>query len=197
MTAEENTKKLPIINTIQLDMDGVLADDITSLIEFEGLKSPEGNLISLEEFSVIRKDFRKENPNKDLVIQLINKHLYTRKCFEHYYPTPEFDVFVDLIKHWLRKKKHVEILSSGTEDPGIYSEICRQKIVWLQKRGLHLIPAHFSKGSREKKIWANSSSLLIDDFDRNIKDYKEAGGHGIQHINIDSTISQLIDIGLL
>jgi hypothetical protein len=42
--------------------------------------------------------------------------------------------------------------------------------------------------SFDKALYASKKSLLIDDFDKNIEKFREAGGMGIHHRNADETI---------
>ena len=48
-----------------------------------------------------------------------------------------------------------------------------------------------SYDSNEKQLYASPKSLLIDDYERNINQWKERGGAAIHHKDADSTISQL------
>ena len=44
---------------------------------------------------------------------------------------------------------------------------------------------------RDKKNFADSNHILIDDHERNTKDFEFAGGHGIVHTSAINTIKQL------
>lgn len=48
-----------------------------------------------------------------------------------------------------------------------------------------------SKNSSEKQYYASSKSILIDDFDRNVKQFKEKGGHAILHTAPKKTLLEL------
>jgi len=47
---------------------------------------------------------------------------------------------------------------------------------------------------REKQIYAGKGKILIDDYDKNIKQWRDKGGIGILHKNTDDTIEQLKNI---
>ena len=50
--------------------------------------------------------------------------------------------------------------------------------------------------AKDKKNYANSTSILIDDREENINQWEEAGGIGILHTSASSTIAQLKKLGL-
>ena len=50
--------------------------------------------------------------------------------------------------------------------------------------------------AREKQEFAKKNAILIDDMDKNIKQWKASGGIGILHKSAASTIKQLKDLGI-
>ncbi len=50
--------------------------------------------------------------------------------------------------------------------------------------------------AKDKNKYATSNSILIDYYETNVEEWKGAGGIGILHTNIDSTIKQLKKLGL-
>lgn len=50
--------------------------------------------------------------------------------------------------------------------------------------------------AKEKKNYAAPNHILIDDMEKNIKEWKEAGGIGILHESTDQTIKELTNLGL-
>jgi hypothetical protein len=94
----------------------------------------------------------------------------------------------------------VEMLTSvGTQLAEQGAEAARQKKVWLQKHGIDFHP-NFVKMFLEKKKWAHSHAILIDDRVDCALPFTEAGGHGIlyddKHIDkalatLDSIVLQL------
>lgn len=65
---------------------------------------------------------------------------------------------------------------------------------WIQRElpGVHLI----LRTAKNKKEFATPESILIDDHEINIEQWKEAGGIGILHKSADDTIKQLKKLGL-
>ena len=177
------------IKKIYLDMDGVLVDNILGLAHLENT--------TIDGIQEQKSNIRKNNPDIDFVIQLIRKHLYTNKHFSTCPPMKEFHVFTKLIRQWLSNGLHVEILSSGTSGKDIFHEVCRQKDEWLDTWGLSILPAHYAMGSSEKQKWAAPDILLIDDYGKNIDEFRAAGGHAIQHLNMNDTIVQLQELNLI
>ena len=57
--------------------------------------------------------------------------------------------------------------------------------------------AIFTEGRQDKKVYADESSLLIDDTIYNIEDWKKSGGYGIYHTSHKNTINYLYDLELL
>ena len=47
--------------------------------------------------------------------------------------------------------------------------------------------------SADKQFYACKRSMLVDDFEENIVQFREAGGQAIHHINTESTIQQIDD----
>jgi hypothetical protein len=87
---------------------------------------------------------------------------------------------------------HTEILTAaGTVNREI---VVRDKIEWIRE---HINPywtvIPTFKGS-QKAAFAHKKAVLIDDRDKNIELWVEAGGIGILHTTADNTIKQLNDI---
>ena len=71
---------------------------------------------------------------------------------------------------------------------------CKQK--WLESNGITW-EAIFTSGRHDKRVYANESSLLIDDTRENIIDWTENEGYGIYHTSHKNTINYLYDLELL
>ena len=50
--------------------------------------------------------------------------------------------------------------------------------------------------SYNKKDYADKNSILIDDYSKNIEQWRAAGGIGILHTSAEDTIKQLQKLGL-
>ena len=82
-----------------------------------------------------------------------------------------------------------QILSS-TASQKRYDAISKQKIEWLEKHDIDF-QRNFVPGKQHKKKYARSDTLIIDDTESIINDWREAGGLAILHRNIPDTLAQL------
>lgn len=89
------------------------------------------------------------------------------------------------------KKLHVptQILSSTATEKH-HDEIGKQKMVWLQRYGITFTPV-LVPGKRLKQNYAAPDKILIDDHEKNIQQWKDAGGIGILHKDWETTITIL------
>lgn len=160
------------IDTIYVDMDDVLVDIQSTLCLME---SPFA-IFTIKDIPVPEK--WKDNP----IVYLIRKHI-NRHPFIWAKPTPEFHELHALMRKWKKDGYKVEILSSGTKDPRYFTKVIKQKKIWLE-RYLPGFNYHFAQGSSTKKRWAKPNCLLIDDHDKNVIEWREAGGLAF-HFKID------------
>jgi hypothetical protein len=82
-----------------------------------------------------------------------------------------------------------EILSS-TARPENHGMIAPQKQMWLNKHNIHY-KANFVPGKSLKYKYATPNSIIIDDTKSVIDDWNKAGGIGILHTDAKSTIEIL------
>lgn len=156
-----------MIKKIYLDMDGVLADFEKKFIEYYGF------------LSLAKRD-RKEW-SKDWEDFILNK-----KGFEKLDWFPGGHKLLDAVR---KTNLPIEILSSAG-GKRFHGEVTAQKIKWLHKKGMNY-KANIVTGRKEKAQYATPETLLIDDTDDVIKYFTQAGGHGILHKNINSTLKEL------
>ena len=162
----ENDKK---ITKIFLDMDGVLAN-------FErGLEDMLGHKVDLKGMADIYDQNKRE--------------LTARHLFRKLEPLPDAWKLVD----WtMNSGIHTEILTAaGTVNRTL---VVQDKIEWIQRHftnNLIIIPTF--KGS-QKAAFAHRKSVLVDDRQKNIDCFVEAGGIGILHTTADETIKQINEI---
>jgi len=154
------------IDKIYVDMDGVLADFEKRYKEIFG-----------KDISRDRKD---NNFEKNFMTLINDKHFST---------LDKMDGFFELVNYLNSVNIPKEILSS-TGRPHKHESVSSQKSEWLEKHGIDW-PQIFVPGKHLKKNYATPNSILIDDTKSNITDWNEAGGIGILHTNVESTISML------
>jgi hypothetical protein len=82
-----------------------------------------------------------------------------------------------------------EILSSSASDKRD-PDIRPQKLEWLKKHNIEFPPI-IVPGKRHKKDYSNENTLLIDDTQVNIDQWRREGGIGIHHQDANSTIGIL------
>ena len=158
-----------VIRQIFLDQDGVLADFESGLTKALGYK------VDLKD----KKD----------VYDAEKRKLTAQRLFLNLDPLPDAWKLVD---YCMNSGIHTEILTAaGTVNRTL---VIQDKIAWI-RRHIHphwiIIPTF--KGS-QKAAFAHKKSVLIDDRQRNIDTWVEAGGIGILHETADKTIKQLDEI---
>lgn len=89
------------------------------------------------------------------------------------------------------KDKNVQILSAPAKTLPQSKE---GKKIWVKKNlgNVTLI----LKRAREKQQYAKPNAILIDDLDKNIKQWRASGGIGILHKSATSTLKQLQRLGI-
>jgi 5'(3')-deoxyribonucleotidase len=157
------------IRQIFLDQDGVLADFESGLTKALGYK------VDLKS----KKDVYDKEKRK----------LTAQRLFRNLDPLPDAWKLVD---YCTNSGIHTEILTAaGTVNRTL---VIKDKIDWIRRYvHPHWIVIPTFKGS-QKAAFAHKKAVLIDDRQRNIDVWVEAGGIGILHEPADETIKQLDDL---
>jgi len=166
------------ISKIYLDLDGVLADFDRGVIELAGAKPlPQGH-----------GDEQQEKEMWDAVRRV-----------EHFYDKLEFaegarELFDSI---YSRYGYACEILT-GIPKPGRnIKNAAEDKKKWA-KRMLSPDIAVNTVLKEDKRLFCTGPDcLLIDDYEKNIEQWREAGGTGILHENAEDTMRQLKGLGVL
>lgn len=173
------------IDTILLDMDGVLVDDLDMYF-----KASDGFLTkdTLDLLNILGQ-------KQEIVFPYIHKAIQDN-LFLNAKITAFGSVVRDiLLPKWISKGIKVEILSSLMKDNPYADSLLVQKQAWLYDNGFGNLPAHFVKGSAKKQEFAKAGTLLIDDYDRNIAQFIKAGGYALQYrLSGISDKLQLLDL---
>ena len=154
------------VRQIFLDQDGVLADFKSGLSKALGYK------VDLKA--------------KIDVYDIEKRKLTAQRLFRNLDPLPDAWKLVD----WcMNSGIHTEILTAaGTVNRTL---VVKDKIDWIRRYvHPHWIVIPTFSGS-QKAAFAHKKAVLIDDRQRNIDYWEEAGGIGILHKNADDTIKQL------
>ena len=154
------------VKQIFLDQDGVLADFESGLTKALGYKVDVTSPID--------------------VYDIEKRKLTAQRLFRNLDPLPDAWKLVD---YCMNSGIHTEILTAaGTVNRTL---VVKDKIDWI-RRYVHphwiVIPT-FS--GTQKAAFAHKKAVLIDDRQRNIDYWEEAGGIGILHKTADETIEQL------
>ena len=82
-----------------------------------------------------------------------------------------------------------EILSS-TARADSHDSISKQKEIWLNSHGI-TFKRNFVPGKQLKKEYAREDTLIIDDTESVITDWRISGGHAIWHRDVPNTLAML------
>ncbi len=157
------------VKRIFVDMDGVLADFL------KGVESPEyiGHPLTNDAKGHTEYDDRKE--------ELTNKRLFANL-------PPMVDMY-DLIAYIRHCETPWEILTAA-------GAVNRELVVydkneWIKRYVDPTIPVTCTFTGTQKAAYAFEGNVLIDDREKNIKAWEDAGGIGILHTSARETINAL------
>jgi beta-phosphoglucomutase-like phosphatase (HAD superfamily) len=156
----------PQVTQIFLDMDGVIADFVKRYKEL---------------YRMLPKDAEKKKQFD--------------KFFDEFIATGQFAT-LDLMPgamdgiNFLSKLNIPTQMLSSTANEERYEAVSKQKKTWLQTHNISFTPV-FVPGKRHKYKWATPTSIIIDDTESVINDWKKAGGIGILHKDWPTTLAIL------
>jgi 5'(3')-deoxyribonucleotidase len=148
---------------VYCDLDGVLVDLERGVREKLNIEQPLGRLGIMKGLAQIKK-------NGDDLVEFFGSLPWT----------------ADGERLWnFIKKYDATILTGG----GNVNDIMRGKDLWVAKN-LNLSPDKVIHETN-KKLHAQKNTILIDDYETNVREFNNAGGIGIQHVNANNTINTL------
>ena len=156
----------PKIECIYLDMDGVIADFVKRYKELYHMEPREAEK---------KKEFN--------------------KFFDEFIETNQFAT-LDMMPgsmmglEFLRKANVPTQILSSTANEARYDDISKQKMIWLQTHGITFNPL-FVPGKKHKYKYATPDSIIIDDTESVIDDWRKAGGIAIWHKDWMTTLAIL------
>ena len=156
------------IDTIYLDMDGVLSDFMARYRELNG------------EWKQDAEGHRSNNWSRFCE----GGHFATLDVWPGWYALTSY---IDVIAPM--EKIRVEILTS-TGGAEFHDQVAKDKQTWCLNHGLHY-KVNAVPGRWKKLEWARPGALLIDDTVDVINEFNDAGGLAILHTDVDSTIREL------
>ena len=152
-----------MIETIYLDMDGVISD-------FD------------KRYSAIYGCNCRDDPNE--------KHWFEFVKQKGFFLLDPCKGMVDLIEKLFSLDVNVVILTCVSERKN-HGAVRDQKIDWLKEYNLGHLPAIFTRTKLQKSNFASPTSLIIDDSVKCVEPFKQKGGYGILHQNVKQTIIEL------
>ena len=164
---------------IYCDMDGVIVDFITGA----------NKIAKAHKFS--RKWEELANRNANLAWDIINEKgsdFWARLGWEK-----------NGKKLWSYIEKYNPVILSAypynIENPDVKNNAIIGKKAWIEKHiGNEASAQAIICARKEKILFAEENAILIDDMEKNIKEWKQAGGIGILHKSYRSTIKRLQEL---
>lgn len=177
------------IKTIYVDLDGVLVDLYDPLSRYLG-----------EDYEVVKKRCRRleclSSLDKQQYVMPLLHEISSTDIFSSVKPAVGFKTLVGVLRCAEQRGIEIKILSSVMKNNKYSDNLSKCKKEWLVRNEIHW-DAIFTEGRQDKKVYADESSLLIDDTIYNIEDWKKSGGYGIYHTSHKNTINYLYDLELL
>jgi hypothetical protein len=117
------------------------------------------------------------------------------KYFDEFIKTNQFATLdkmpgTDTALEFLRKAQVPTQILSSTANEERYDDISKQKMIWLQTHGITFTP-NFVPGKKHKYKWAKPNTIIIDDTESVIDDWRNAGGIAIWHKDWTTTLAIL------
>lgn len=159
------------MRTLFLDLDGVFANFTKAFREHTGLE-------------------HYENPKKSWA--LLEK---VDNLFLHLEPLPYAKELFDEIKS--RSVYEIKFLTALPILNKKLKTAPQDKVDWVREHLCPVTPVICSNGWSDKKRFCTPGDILVDDMERNILDWKTAGGVGILHTDHTNTISILSGYSIL
>lgn len=156
------------IDTIYLDMDGVLSDFMSRYRQLSG------------EWKLDSEGKPSENWSKFCS----HGHFANLDVWPGWYALTSY---IDLIAPM--EQIRVEILTS-TGGAEFHDQVAQDKQSWCLQHGLRY-KVNAVPGRWKKRDWARADAVLIDDTADVVDGFRQAGGLAILHTDVDTTIQQL------
>ncbi|WP_210183748.1 hypothetical protein [Phyllobacterium sp. YR620] len=76
-----------------------------------------------------------------------------------------------------------------------YANVARQKREWVRKHLSSKVTILPVSGSKYKPLFMHApGDILIDDYDKNVREWNDAGGIAIHHRNFETTGIELVEV---
>lgn len=160
------------MNTLYLDMDGVVADFDAYAFAVAGFP-PSGGFYSESQWTLIASNHRlyRDLPKTSYADQLVET--CRQFCQQH-----NFNLLF------------LTAVPKGNDMHWSFYD----KVKWVE-RHYPDIPVHFGPFSKDKHVHCKPGDILIDDRLSNIQEWAAAGGNAIHHVDINTTLAALNQLG--
>ena len=168
------------IDKIFFDMDGVLADLERGVEELCGLTPPSQNAND--------QKTEKDDEMWEKIKQV--SHFYDRL---ELMPSAK-EMFDSVYRKYGDK---CEILTGIPKPKRGITDAAEDKIKWVRRLLSEDIKVNIVFREEKPQFCTGKSCILIDDMERNIRDWEAFGGTGIQNISAEETLNTLKEMGLI
>ena len=108
---------------------------------------------------------------------------------------PDVDLLLDFFQNLVKPEK-LFVLSARQH---LFPKCDEEKVLWLINNAPVFNITQARIVNRKEKIQYavqddGTQNILVDDYEKNIKEWTNAGGFGILHTSADSTIDQLLQV---
>ncbi len=167
------------VKKIYFDMDGVLADFARGVREMCNREYiPQGEIRSDEEEGLMWEAIRKVD------------HFYARLE-----PLPGA---IGMLEEVCRVYgDRCEILTGVPKESRGIRDAGKDKIAWMRRMFPEEIPVNIVMRREKKNYCKGAGSILIDDLEKTVLEWREKGGIAVLHLDADSTLAALKEMGLL
>ncbi len=164
---------------IYLDMDGVLADFYRGVREIGHTEPLNQN----------EKHSREQNDRMWEELRKVD-HFYDRLEL-----LPGAKEMFDLI--YGKYGEQCEILTGIPRPVGGLATAGEDKINWTKRKLSESVKVNIVFRKEKMRYCTGPDSVLIDDRETTIREWKEAGGTGILHVSVEKTLEEMKELGLL
>ena len=168
------------VEKIYFDMDGVLADFERGVKEICGLTPPSQNA-------------RHRKPGED--DEMWEKIRQTDHFYDYLEMMPNAKEMFDAV--YGKYGKRCEILTGIPKPRRGITHAAEDKIKWVRRLLSEDIKVNIVFREEKPQYCNGEGCVLIDDMERNIRDWKALGGTGIVNVSAESTMEKLKELGIL
>lgn len=169
-----------IVEKIYFDMDGVLADFERGVIEICGLTPPSQNA-------------KHRKPGED--DGMWEKIRQVTHFYDYLELMPGAKEMFDAVYN--RYSDKCEILTGIPKERRGIIHASEDKIKWVKRLLSDEIKVNIVYREDKPRYCTGDSCVLIDDMERNIREWKELGGTGILNVSAGDTMEQLRELRII